>query len=100
MRGRGLIVAAWQIPFYFATDWRMVVATWSGLAADRIHSDSHTQASLIQTLTTTRYAGMVVGHPAAVSSVAETLSLTMSATALMVIDAVAAALLTVPSEAL
>jgi 4-amino-4-deoxy-L-arabinose transferase-like glycosyltransferase len=31
------IVAAWQIPFYFATDWPTVVATWSGLAADRIH---------------------------------------------------------------
>jgi 4-amino-4-deoxy-L-arabinose transferase-like glycosyltransferase len=30
------IVAAWQIPFYRATDWNAVVATWSGLAADRI----------------------------------------------------------------
>ncbi len=29
------IVAAWQIPFYLATDWNAVVATWSGLAADR-----------------------------------------------------------------
>jgi 4-amino-4-deoxy-L-arabinose transferase-like glycosyltransferase len=32
-----IIVAAWQIPFYLATDWPTVVATWSGLAADRIH---------------------------------------------------------------
>ncbi len=31
-----LILAAWQIPFYFATDWTTVVATWSGLAGDRI----------------------------------------------------------------
>jgi 4-amino-4-deoxy-L-arabinose transferase-like glycosyltransferase len=31
------IIAAWQIPFYLATDWPTVVATWSGLAADRIH---------------------------------------------------------------
>jgi hypothetical protein len=31
------IVAAWQVPFYMATDWPTVVATWSGLAADRIH---------------------------------------------------------------
>ena len=31
-----LIVAAWQIPFYFATDWDTVIATWSGLAGDRI----------------------------------------------------------------
>jgi 4-amino-4-deoxy-L-arabinose transferase-like glycosyltransferase len=30
------IVAAWQIPFYLATDWSAVVATWSGLAGDRI----------------------------------------------------------------
>ncbi|MCI0331652.1 MAG: glycosyltransferase family 39 protein [Planctomycetes bacterium] len=30
-------VAAWQIPFYLATDWPTVAATWSGLAADRIH---------------------------------------------------------------
>jgi len=31
------IIAAWQIPFYLATDWQAVTATWSGLAADRIH---------------------------------------------------------------
>ena len=31
------IVAAWQIPFYLATDWPSVVATWAGLAGDRIH---------------------------------------------------------------
>lgn len=30
------IVAAWQIPFYLATDWATVVATWAGLAGDRI----------------------------------------------------------------
>jgi 4-amino-4-deoxy-L-arabinose transferase-like glycosyltransferase len=30
------VVAAWQIPFYRATDWWAVVATWSGLASDRI----------------------------------------------------------------
>jgi 4-amino-4-deoxy-L-arabinose transferase-like glycosyltransferase len=38
--GAGLfvaIIAAWQIPFYLATDWQAVSATWSGLAADRIH---------------------------------------------------------------
>ena len=29
------IVAAWQIPFYRATDWSAVVATWAGLAGDR-----------------------------------------------------------------
>jgi 4-amino-4-deoxy-L-arabinose transferase-like glycosyltransferase len=31
-----LILAAWQIPFYLATDWAAVVAIWSGLAGDRI----------------------------------------------------------------
>jgi 4-amino-4-deoxy-L-arabinose transferase-like glycosyltransferase len=31
------IVGAWQIPFYLATDWPTVKATWSGLAADRMH---------------------------------------------------------------
>ncbi len=31
------IVGTWQIPFYLATDWPTVKATWSGLAADRIH---------------------------------------------------------------
>ena len=31
------IVSSWQIPFYLATDWPTVVATWSGLAADRVH---------------------------------------------------------------
>ncbi|MEX0611388.1 MAG: glycosyltransferase family 39 protein [Pirellulales bacterium] len=30
------ILSAWQIPFYLATDWPTVAATWSGLAADRI----------------------------------------------------------------
>jgi 4-amino-4-deoxy-L-arabinose transferase-like glycosyltransferase len=30
------IVSAWQIPFYLATDWATVVATWAGLAGDRI----------------------------------------------------------------
>lgn len=30
------ILAAWQIPFYLATDWRSVAATWAGLAADRL----------------------------------------------------------------
>lgn len=32
-----VVVAAWQIPFYLATDWHAVVATWAGLAGDRIH---------------------------------------------------------------
>lgn len=31
------IVAAWQVPFYLATDWPTVMATWSGLTADRIY---------------------------------------------------------------
>ncbi len=31
-----VILATWQIPFYLATDWQTVVATWSGLAGDRI----------------------------------------------------------------
>ncbi|HEX4412259.1 MAG TPA: glycosyltransferase family 39 protein, partial [Lacipirellulaceae bacterium] len=31
------IIAAWQIPFYRATDWQAVLATWAGLAGDRIH---------------------------------------------------------------
>lgn len=30
------IIAAWQVPFYRATDWSAVVATWAGLAGDRI----------------------------------------------------------------
>jgi 4-amino-4-deoxy-L-arabinose transferase-like glycosyltransferase len=30
------IVSAWLIPFYLATDWATVVATWAGLARDRI----------------------------------------------------------------
>lgn len=31
------IVAAWQIPFYLATDLDAVLATWAGLASDRLH---------------------------------------------------------------
>ena len=31
------IIAAWQIPFYLATDWHSVAATWAGLATDRVH---------------------------------------------------------------
>jgi 4-amino-4-deoxy-L-arabinose transferase-like glycosyltransferase len=31
------IIAAWQIPFYLATDFDAVLATWAGLAADRFH---------------------------------------------------------------
>jgi 4-amino-4-deoxy-L-arabinose transferase-like glycosyltransferase len=31
------ILAAWQIPFYLATDWQSVAATWAGLAADRLY---------------------------------------------------------------
>jgi len=30
------IIAAWQIPFYLATDWKTVTATWTGLAKDRV----------------------------------------------------------------
>jgi 4-amino-4-deoxy-L-arabinose transferase-like glycosyltransferase len=30
------IIAAWQIPFYLATDLHSVAATWAGLAADRV----------------------------------------------------------------
>jgi 4-amino-4-deoxy-L-arabinose transferase-like glycosyltransferase len=30
------IITAWQIPFYLATDWQTVLATWAGLTADRI----------------------------------------------------------------
>lgn len=29
------IIAAWQIPFWYVTDWNSVLATWTGLAADR-----------------------------------------------------------------
>jgi 4-amino-4-deoxy-L-arabinose transferase-like glycosyltransferase len=29
------VIAAWQIPFYRATDWSAVIATWAGLAGDR-----------------------------------------------------------------
>jgi len=31
------IIAAWQVPFYLATDGATVLATWAGLAGDRIH---------------------------------------------------------------
>jgi 4-amino-4-deoxy-L-arabinose transferase-like glycosyltransferase len=31
------VIACWQIPFYLATDWPTVIATWAGLAADRVH---------------------------------------------------------------
>ena len=31
------IIAAWQVPFYRATNWPSVVAAWAGLAGDRIH---------------------------------------------------------------
>ena len=31
------IIAAWQIPFYLATDFHSVMATWAGLATDRVH---------------------------------------------------------------
>lgn len=31
------LIAAWQIPFYLATDLHSVAATWAGLAADRVH---------------------------------------------------------------
>ena len=30
------IIATWQLPFYRATDWSSVIATWAGLAGDRI----------------------------------------------------------------
>ncbi|HEY4232002.1 MAG TPA: glycosyltransferase family 39 protein [Lacipirellulaceae bacterium] len=30
------IIAAWQIPFYLATDWQATIATWTGLTEDRI----------------------------------------------------------------
>ena len=33
------IIAAWQIPFYCATDIDAVMATWAGLATDRVHLD-------------------------------------------------------------
>ena len=33
------IIAAWQIPYYLVTDWDSVVATWTGLAKDRIRTD-------------------------------------------------------------
>lgn len=35
----GAIIAAWQIPFYLATDWSSVLAIWTGLAGDRITLD-------------------------------------------------------------
>ena len=41
-----------------------------GIAAQRIHPDGETQASLVNTLTTTRYAGTLTGHNGAVTSVA------------------------------
>jgi WD40 repeat protein len=41
-----------------------------GIAADHIHSDGQTQASLVKTLTTTRYAGQIDGLTAPVYSVA------------------------------
>ncbi len=31
------IIAAWQIPFWLATDFESVAATWAGLATDRVH---------------------------------------------------------------
>ena len=31
------IVGAWQLPFYWATNWKAVVATWAGLVGDRVH---------------------------------------------------------------
>ena len=31
------MIAAWQIPFYLATDFQSVAATWAGLATDRIY---------------------------------------------------------------
>lgn len=31
----GLVVGAWQVPFWHATDWQSVADIWSGLAADR-----------------------------------------------------------------
>jgi 4-amino-4-deoxy-L-arabinose transferase-like glycosyltransferase len=33
------IIAAWQIPFYLATDFHAVMATWAGLATDRVYFD-------------------------------------------------------------
>ncbi|MDH6604552.1 WD40 repeat protein/energy-coupling factor transporter ATP-binding protein EcfA2 [Streptomyces sp. SAI-208] len=41
-----------------------------GIAAERIHSDSQTQASLVETLTGTRYAGTVSGFSNSVRAVA------------------------------
>jgi 4-amino-4-deoxy-L-arabinose transferase-like glycosyltransferase len=32
-----IIIAAWQLPYYLATDWAAVVATWGGLAGDRFY---------------------------------------------------------------
>jgi WD40 repeat protein/energy-coupling factor transporter ATP-binding protein EcfA2 len=40
-----------------------------GIAAQRIHPDAQTRASLVTTLTTTRYAGTLIGEPSAVRSV-------------------------------
>lgn len=33
------IIAAWQIPYYLATDWESVVATWTGLVKDRLRTE-------------------------------------------------------------
>ncbi len=37
------IIGVWQVPYYLATDWESVVATWTGLAKDRIKTDGLTE---------------------------------------------------------
>ncbi|MCC7474408.1 MAG: glycosyltransferase family 39 protein [Pirellulales bacterium] len=47
------IVAAWQVPFLLATEWNSVVATWTGLAADRLQLSgvvSHAATYPLETL--------------------------------------------------
>ena len=46
------IVLAWQIPFYFATDWKTSVATWTGLTQDRLYLSGLATHLAIQPLET------------------------------------------------
>ena len=62
---RGLVV---QADAARASDPRLALLL--GIAAQRIHPNAETQASLVKTLTNTPYAGTLMGHTGAVLSVA------------------------------
>jgi len=52
------IIAAWQVPFWLATDFESVAATWAGLATDRIHLAGLAKHVVAYPLETLKLVGM------------------------------------------